>query len=88
MDTEVIKAKIKINVHHIVAGKTVPLHKHTDSDEVFYCISGAGFGVLEDRDIRLEVGQTFIVPAGTMHALKTDGEIYVCAFQIPKVVEP
>ncbi|HEX3043145.1 MAG TPA: cupin domain-containing protein [Bacillota bacterium] len=87
MDTEAIKAMIKTNVHHIVAGRTVPLHKHADSDEVFYCIAGEGFGVLEDRDVRLEVGQTFIVPAGTMHALKTDSEIYVCAFQIPKVVE-
>jgi mannose-6-phosphate isomerase-like protein (cupin superfamily) len=84
VDTEAIKANIQVHVHHIPAGRNVPLHKHSDSDEVFYCIGGSGFGVFEDRDLKLEVGQTFVVPAGTMHAMKTDSEIYVCSFLIPK----
>jgi mannose-6-phosphate isomerase-like protein (cupin superfamily) len=85
MDTEAIKGNIKTNVYHIPAGKDVPLHKHPDSDEVFYCIGGVGFGVLEDRDVKFDIGQTFIVPAGTMHALKTQSNLYVCSFLIPKV---
>ncbi|MGE5605484.1 MAG: cupin domain-containing protein [Bacteroidota bacterium] len=84
MDIEAVKSGIKTNVYHIPAGKNVPLHKHPDSDEVFYCIGGAGYGVLENEDLLLEPGQTFIVPAGTMHALKTNGDLYVCSFLIPK----
>ncbi len=85
MDLENIKNSIATNVYHIPAEKKVALHKHQNHDEVFYCIKGAGFGVLEDKDIELEVGKAFIVPAGVMHALRSDSEMYVTSFLIPKV---
>ena len=85
MDIEVVKGGIVTNVYHIDATRKVALHKHDKSDEIFYCVSGSGFGVLEDREVELGVGQVFNVPAGTMHALRTDGEFYVCSFLIPKV---
>lgn len=85
MDLENIKNSIATNVYHIPAEKKVALHKHQNHDEVFYCIKGEGFGVLEDKDIELEVGKAFIVPAGVMHALRSDSEMYVTSFLIPKV---
>ncbi|MBL4938608.1 cupin domain-containing protein [Clostridium sp. YIM B02515] len=85
MDLENIKNSIVTNVYHIPADKKVALHKHPTHDEVFYCIKGEGFGVLEDKDIELKVGKAFIVPAGVMHALRSDSEIYVTSFLIPKV---
>jgi len=87
MDLEAIKGQIVTNVYHIDADKKVPLHKHNKQDEIFYCIKGAGYGVLENDEIELSVGKAFIVPAGTMHALRTDNELYVSSFLIP-VVEP
>jgi len=51
----------------------------------FYCIKGEGFGVLENKDIELTVGKAFIVPAGVMHALRSDNEMYVTSFLIPKI---
>lgn len=85
MDLENIKESIVTNVYHIPAEKKVALHKHSKHDEIFYCIKGEGFGVLEDGDVELEVGKAFIVPAGVMHALKSKSEMLVTSFLIPKL---
>ena len=61
-----MKESIVTNVYHIDAEKKVPLHKHPRHDEIFYCIKGHGFGVLEDGEKELAVGKAFIVAAGTM----------------------
>ena len=85
MDLSGIKEAIVNNVYHIPSDKKVPLHKHDDKDEIFYCIKGSGFGVLEDGEVELNVGQSFIARAGTMHSVRSDTEIYVCAFLVPVV---
>lgn len=85
MDLDAIKEAIVTNVYHIPSDKKVPLHKHADKDEVFYCIKGSGFGVLEDSEVELNVGVSFIVPAGTMHSVRSDDEVYVAAILIPVV---
>jgi mannose-6-phosphate isomerase-like protein (cupin superfamily) len=85
MDLDSIKESIVKNVYHIPSDKKVPLHKHAKQDEIFYCIKGSGFGVLEDGEVELNVGVSFTVPAGTMHSVRSDGEIYVTAFLVPVV---
>ena len=85
MDIEAIKNAIVTKVYHIDAAKKVPLHKHDNSDEIFYCIAGSGFGVMENSEVELSVGKAFIVPAGTMHALRTVGDLYVTSFLIPVI---
>ena len=85
MDIELIKKEIVVNVYHIPANEKVPMHKHAKNDEIFYCMKGTGSGILEDRQVELIVGQTFSVPAGTMHSLRTDSEIYVASFLVPIV---
>ena len=85
MDVNSIKESIVINVYHIPSNKKVPLHKHKKQDEIFYCIKGSGFGVLEDSEIELSVGMSFIVPAGTLHSVRSDEEVYVTAFLVPVV---
>ncbi|GAB6099644.1 hypothetical protein JCM16358_15230 [Halanaerocella petrolearia] len=85
MDIEAIKEKVDTNIYHILADKEVPLHKHAEEDEIFHCIKGAGVGILEDEEIELEVGDTFVVPAGKTHSVKTDNEIYVASFLVPVV---
>lgn len=87
MNIDQIKAAIISNVYHIDALKKVALHKHDKSDELFYCISGSGYGVLANEEIPLSVGKAFTVPAGEMHALRTDEDLYVCSFLIPLVRE-
>ena len=83
MDLKLFKDNIVVNVYHIDSNKIVPLHKHPKHDEVFYCIKGSGFGVLEDSKVELTVGKAFIVPAGMLHSMKSDSNIYVSSFLIP-----
>jgi len=85
MDLDLIKEALKVHVYHIPSDKNVPMHKHDDLDEIFYCIKGSGFGVLEDSEVMMNVGDTFVVPAGVMHSLRSDEELYVTAQLVPVV---
>jgi quercetin dioxygenase-like cupin family protein len=85
MDKEFIKSKIKTNVYHINTDSNVALHKHQKFDEVFYCIKGEGFGVLENEERVLSVGDAFIVKENILHALRSDSEMWVTSFLIPVV---
>ena len=87
MDLDAIKDKVVTKVYHLTPEVKVPLHKHDIVDEIFYCVKGAGFGVLEDGEQELSVGKAFIVPAGVMHSLRTDGEMIVTAIHVPVVDE-
>ncbi len=87
MDLNATKEAIVTKVYHLTPETKVPLHKHADQDEIFYCIKGSGFGVLEDGETELNVGQAFIVPAGTMHSLRSDGDLYVGSFLVPVVAD-
>ena len=85
MDLKAIKESIVNHAYHISTETKVPLHKHVDKDEIFYCMKGSGFGVLEDSEVELTVGKAFIVPAGTKHSLKTDEDLFVSSFLVPIV---
>jgi len=87
MDLNAIKEAIVTNVYHVTSETKVPLHKHDGKDEIFYCIKGSGFGVLEDKEIELTVGKEFIVKSGIMHSLRSEGNLYVSAFLIPMAEE-
>ena len=87
MDLNSIKESIVNHVYHISTETKVPLHKHDAKDEIFYCIKGAGFGVLEDKEVELNVGEAFIVPAGTMHSLRSNSDLYVTATLVPVIGE-
>jgi quercetin dioxygenase-like cupin family protein len=85
MDINTLKENIVVNVYHIDSNKKVPLHKHPKHDEIFYCVKGNGFGVLESSKVELSVGNVFIVPAGVLHSMESDSNIYVSSFLIPVV---
>jgi len=87
MELYSIKESIEENIYYVPSEVVVPLHKHEDQDEIFYCIKGSGFGVFEDGEVRLTVGKSFVATAGTMHSLRSENELYVTAFLIPVVDE-
>ncbi len=87
INLEEYKNKIVTNVYRISMESNVKLHKHPKHDEIFYCVKGSGFGVLENEEIELNVEKEFIVPAGVMHSLRTSGELYVASFLIPSIEE-
>ncbi|MDD2198079.1 MAG: cupin domain-containing protein [Bacteroidales bacterium] len=83
MDKELLKSKIKTNAYQIKSDKNVALHKHQKFDEIFYCIKGSGFGVLENEEKEMTVGSVFLVKENVMHALRSDSEMWVTSFLIP-----
>lgn len=83
MDLNLIKESIITNVYHITSEMKVPMHLHRDQDEIFYCINGSGYGISEDGEVKLEVGDSFTAHAGKLHSLRTEGELYVVATLIP-----
>ena len=85
MDLDVIKDAIVTKVYHLTSETNVPLHKHDDKDEIFYCIKGSGFGVLENKEVELRVGKEFIVKSGTLHSLRSEGDLFVTSFLIPVI---
>ena len=85
MDKDFINSKIKTNVYHIKSDSNVALHKHQKFDEVFYCIKGKGFGVLENEEKELSVGNVFVVKENIMHALRSESEMWVTSFLIPVI---
>jgi mannose-6-phosphate isomerase-like protein (cupin superfamily) len=85
IDLSSIKESIVKNVYHVSPETKIPLHKHAQQDEIFYCMKGSGFGVLQEKEIELTVGSAFIVTAGTMHSLRSDGDLYVSSFLVPVV---
>lgn len=87
MDPEEIRSNIKTNVYHITADRKVPLHKHIKYDEIFYCMKGTGFGVMENKEIELMRGTVFNVPSGNLHALRTDSHLWISSFLIPVLTE-
>ena len=83
INLDVYKSKIVTNFYRITAESDVKLHKHPKHDEIFYCVKGEGSGVLENEEIELKVGKEFIVPAGKMHLLRSENEMFVTSFLIP-----
>jgi mannose-6-phosphate isomerase-like protein (cupin superfamily) len=87
MDLDAIKESIVTKVYRIDSDTKVPLHKHAKQDEIFYCIKGSGFGVSEGDEVELKVGDSFVATAGTLHSLRSDGDLYVGAFLVPVLDE-
>jgi AraC family transcriptional activator of pobA len=85
MDLNTIVESVVTKAYHVTSDTKVPLHNHAEQDEIFYCMKGSGFGVLEDSEVELSVGKAFIVTAGTMHSLRSDGDLYVSSFLVPVV---
>jgi len=83
IDLDFVKEGIETNVYHISSEDVPLLHKHEGHDEIFYCVKGSGFGVYEDGEVNLNVGDSFIIPAGGMHSLRSDGDLYITSFLIP-----
>lgn len=56
-------------------GEAPPLHKHDDTEQVFYIIEGAGaLQIEEDKFFDVKVGDVVRIPPRTYHAIKCKGK--------------
>jgi mannose-6-phosphate isomerase-like protein (cupin superfamily) len=52
-------------------------HKHDDTDDFFFVLSGQLTIQLRDRDVELGPGELFVVPRGVEHCPRADQEAHV-----------
>lgn len=58
----------------IKAGKSNPLHYHSNTEEILHLISGEIDHIVENDIFRLKAGDTLTIPKGARHQAKTLGE--------------
>jgi mannose-6-phosphate isomerase-like protein (cupin superfamily) len=66
-------------------------HHHDDTDDLFLVLEGSLSIDLPDGTVTLGPGQLFVVPAGTPHRPRTDGEAHVLLIEpsgTPNTGEP
>jgi mannose-6-phosphate isomerase-like protein (cupin superfamily) len=57
-------------------------HKHTNEDELFYVVRGKMIIQMKTvPDIILSEGQMVVIPKGTEHCPKSDGDTFVLLFE-------
>lgn len=56
-------------------------HSHPDTDEFFLVLSGALTIEMEEGDVHLGVGDTYVVPRGRFHHPRADVETTVLLFE-------
>jgi len=49
-------------------------HRHDDQDEIFFLLDGELTVQLRDGDVRLFAGDLLVIPRGTEHCPRADGE--------------
>lgn len=67
----------QFNGHDVMVVKVLgefPWHKHDDTDDVFFVLSGRVTIQLRDRDVELAPGEMFVVPRGVEHRPRADQE--------------
>ncbi len=63
-------AGVSLIEHLMAEGFVVPLHVHNAEDETFYILDGAFRFKVAERTFEAGAGESFHVPAGTIHAFR------------------
>jgi mannose-6-phosphate isomerase-like protein (cupin superfamily) len=70
----------QFNGHDVMVVKIqgeFPWHKHDDTDDVFFVLSGRVTIRLRDRAVVLDAGEMFVVPRGVEHSPAADQEAHI-----------
>lgn len=65
----------------VPAGVTTLLHRHHQSEEIYYILSGVGRMQIEDESRRVGPGDAVAIPPGLAHCIENDGEaelVFLC----------
>jgi mannose-6-phosphate isomerase-like protein (cupin superfamily) len=57
----------------IPVGGSTQLHRHAQSEELYYVIAGQGRMTLGDEEFELVVGDSVCIPPGTAHCIENIG---------------
>ncbi|MCM1450905.1 MAG: cupin domain-containing protein [Clostridium sp.] len=70
----------KIMRNRLPAGASIGLHKHEDSSEAIFMISGHGMAICDGAEERLAPGQCTFCPKGSEHTLINTGDEDLCFY--------
>ena len=81
--------KIVFNVYFLEPRQILNLHKHPESDEMFYIVEGRGQFTLGNEQIMVDSGSAVYGPTNTPHGIVNSGskEMVVISVQAPKPVQ-
>jgi hypothetical protein len=65
--------RLEMEAHYTGEGPLPPAHLHARQDERFTVLDGAVRAVIDGREWRYGPGESFDVPAGTVHQMAGDG---------------
>ena len=65
-------AKFTVIEERMLAGSAEKKHKHTQTDQFFYCLTGEMQIELEQETYTLLTGDGLFIPAGAIHKVKAD----------------
>jgi hypothetical protein len=68
---------LELEAHYSGEGPLPPAHFHALQDERFTVLDGAVRAVIDGRECRYVAGESFDVPAGTVHQMAGDGAAHV-----------
>ncbi len=57
----------------VLPGGATLLHRHRESEELYFIVSGSGRMTLGDEEFAIAPGDTVLIPPGTAHCLRNDG---------------
>ena len=58
----------------IQPGERTRLHRHAESDEIYYVLEGKGVLTLGEKLYSLKARSCVFLPAGSVHAVRCDGD--------------
>ena len=66
--------KVAFNVYRFQPWQALSMHRHPDSDEVFYVIDGSCVIYASGKHRKVEANHAAYIPSGTMHAVLSCGQ--------------
>ena len=72
----------RIMFNTLPPGASIGFHKHENTDEVMYFLSGEGKVLMSDTDERVFPGAAHYCPEGASHSLVNDGDVPLVFFAV------
>lgn len=68
----------------VVEVTNVAAHRHDNTDELIYVISGTGTAMVAGKPYNVQPGELVLLPRGTPHSLKSTGGIRMLGIAYPR----
>jgi mannose-6-phosphate isomerase-like protein (cupin superfamily) len=68
----------------VVEITSVPAHRHDNTDELIYVLSGNATAMVAGKSYSVGPGQLVVLPRGTPHSIKSSGTLRVLGVAYPK----